>query len=203
MLSYNARYYDPVLGRFISADTIVPGSGPLTVAPNDAVAARSWVAGGAGPANPQDLNRYSYGLNNPVRNTDPTGHCTQGIQGVFDGSCLRKAVAIWNSPDKTLEQNLISSSYIGLSAVALVYGGLGGGKLVYAAGSALAATFGAAEVAGAGGTGTALLNGASKSEARDAIRAGLQGVSEGQTSTESARCPKQRKSRQLFNDVPG
>ncbi|MBA3948198.1 MAG: RHS repeat-associated core domain-containing protein, partial [Herpetosiphonaceae bacterium] len=28
-----------------------------------------------GPANPQALNRYSYALNNPLRYTDPTGHC--------------------------------------------------------------------------------------------------------------------------------
>jgi RHS repeat-associated protein len=38
---YNARYYDPALGRFISADSIVPE-----------------------PQNPQDLNRYSYVRNN-------------------------------------------------------------------------------------------------------------------------------------------
>jgi RHS repeat-associated protein len=50
---YNARYYDPALGRFISADTIVPQ-----------------------PGNPQSLNRYSYAANNPVRFTDPTGHFT-------------------------------------------------------------------------------------------------------------------------------
>ena len=46
-----ARYYDPVLARFISADTIVP----------DAL-------------NSQALNRYSYVYNNPILNTDPTGH---------------------------------------------------------------------------------------------------------------------------------
>jgi hypothetical protein len=27
-----------------------------------------------GPANPQALNRYAYGLNNPLRYTDPSGH---------------------------------------------------------------------------------------------------------------------------------
>ena len=48
---YNARYYDPALGRFIQADTVVPGAG-----------------------NPQALNRYAYTLGNPVRYTDPSGH---------------------------------------------------------------------------------------------------------------------------------
>ena len=48
---YEARYYDPFLGRFISADTIVPD-----------------------PLDPQALNRYSYALNNPILYTDPTGN---------------------------------------------------------------------------------------------------------------------------------
>ncbi len=48
---YGARFYSPKLGRFLSADTIVPGY-----------------------ANPQNLNRYSYVLNNPIRYNDPTGH---------------------------------------------------------------------------------------------------------------------------------
>jgi RHS repeat-associated protein len=47
---YGARYYDPSIGRFISADTIVPN-----------------------PANPQSLNRYSYCINNPLKYIDPTG----------------------------------------------------------------------------------------------------------------------------------
>ncbi len=46
-----ARYYDATIGRFISADTIVPQ-----------------------PFNPQSLNRYSYCLNNPLKYIDPTGH---------------------------------------------------------------------------------------------------------------------------------
>jgi len=48
---YNARQYDPVLGRFLQADSIVPA-----------------------PGNPQSLNRYAYVLNNPLRYTDPSGH---------------------------------------------------------------------------------------------------------------------------------
>ncbi|HEX6268774.1 MAG TPA: RHS repeat-associated core domain-containing protein [Anaerolineales bacterium] len=48
---YNARFYSPYINQFLSADTIVPGF-----------------------ANPQNLNRYSYVNNNPLRYTDPTGH---------------------------------------------------------------------------------------------------------------------------------
>ncbi len=48
---YNARYYDPTLGRFISADSIVQA-----------------------PASPQTLNRYTYAGNNPARFIDPSGN---------------------------------------------------------------------------------------------------------------------------------
>jgi len=48
---YGARPYDPTLGRFLQADTLVPN-----------------------PGNPQSLNRYAYVLGNPLRYTDPTGH---------------------------------------------------------------------------------------------------------------------------------
>ena len=48
---YGARYYDPEIGRFISADTIVQS-----------------------PYDPQSLNRYSYCRNNPINYIDPTGH---------------------------------------------------------------------------------------------------------------------------------
>jgi RHS repeat-associated protein len=51
LYNYDARLYDPVIGRFISPDTIVPQ-----------------------PLNPQSLNRYTYCLNNPLIYTDPSGH---------------------------------------------------------------------------------------------------------------------------------
>jgi hypothetical protein len=61
----------------VSADSIVPGA--------DALAIGSGGTGG-GPANPQNLNRYSYVDNNPVKNTDPSGHvclvfCLLGAAG--------------------------------------------------------------------------------------------------------------------------
>ncbi len=49
---YNARYYDPELGAFISPDTIVPDGG-----------------GGS------DYNRYAYSRGNPLKFNDPSGHC--------------------------------------------------------------------------------------------------------------------------------
>ncbi len=51
LMYYNARYYDPKIGRFIQADSIVPNA-----------------------TDPQEFNRYSYVNNNPIKFTDPTGH---------------------------------------------------------------------------------------------------------------------------------
>jgi RHS repeat-associated protein len=48
---FSARYYHSGVGRFISADSIVPD-----------------------PAAPQHFNRYSYTGNNPLGFTDPSGH---------------------------------------------------------------------------------------------------------------------------------
>jgi RHS repeat-associated protein len=50
LVNMNARIYDPGLGRFMSADPVVPI--PLYM---------------------QSLNRYSYVLNNPLALTDPSG----------------------------------------------------------------------------------------------------------------------------------
>jgi len=48
--NYKARLYDPLVGRFITPDRIVPRSD-----------------------DPQSMNRYSYAINNPIRHNDPTG----------------------------------------------------------------------------------------------------------------------------------
>jgi RHS repeat-associated protein len=51
---YGARYYDPTIGRFISADMIIPN-----------------------PTSPQAFNRYSYCLNNPLKYVDPSGNIVE------------------------------------------------------------------------------------------------------------------------------
>ena len=51
LIHMNGRVYDPVLGRFLSADPSIQA-----------------------PGNLQDYNRYSYALNNPLVFTDPSGY---------------------------------------------------------------------------------------------------------------------------------
>ena len=51
LVHLDARYYDPALAHFVSADTVVP----------DIYA-------------PQSLNRYAYAANDPATFSDPTGH---------------------------------------------------------------------------------------------------------------------------------
>ncbi|MEM3555014.1 MAG: RHS repeat-associated core domain-containing protein, partial [Candidatus Micrarchaeaceae archaeon] len=103
LLYYRARYYDPVLGRFVQPDTVVPDENkqvaltPLLVGAfepgliaqvgeeNREVAqygfwfqrgeqARAQTKHPRGPVSPQRLNRYTYCLGNPLRHVDKNGH---------------------------------------------------------------------------------------------------------------------------------
>jgi RHS repeat-associated protein len=53
----NARYYDPELRHFVSADTIVPR-----------------------PMNPQSLHRYSFAQQDPINFWDPSGHMRLSVE---------------------------------------------------------------------------------------------------------------------------
>ncbi len=55
---YGARMYDPTLGRFLQPDVLVPE-----------------------PFNPQNLNRYSYVLNDPTNRIDPSGNLSFHLTG--------------------------------------------------------------------------------------------------------------------------
>jgi len=64
---YNARWYSPTLGRFVSADTIIPPG-------------------------VQGLDRYAYVNNNPLVYTDPSGHfadCGRVPDGYARQQCER------------------------------------------------------------------------------------------------------------------
>jgi RHS repeat-associated protein len=60
LINMNARVYEPTIGRFMSADSVVPD-----------------------PLDLQTFNRYSYVNNNPLSFTDPTGHCSGFVGCVF------------------------------------------------------------------------------------------------------------------------
>jgi RHS repeat-associated protein len=64
LMDYNARQYDPILGRFTSPDTIIPDA-----------------------TDPQSFNRYSYVTNNPVNFIDPSGHRAVPDDCYYGGGC--------------------------------------------------------------------------------------------------------------------
>lgn len=100
LYNYNARYYDHWIGRFISADTVIPNQEritPLTVGfhgtlfldksnkENQQIVlfgpSFAWPKElerkfnvPTGSYSPQNLSRYTYTLNNPLLYVDPTGH---------------------------------------------------------------------------------------------------------------------------------
>ena len=57
IIHMNGRIYDPVIGRFLSADPYIQA-----------------------PGNLQSYNRYSYTLNNPLFYTDPTGYKSKWVK---------------------------------------------------------------------------------------------------------------------------
>jgi RHS repeat-associated protein len=74
LYNYNARFYDPAIGIFISPDTIVPNH-----------------------MNPQSLNRYSYVLNNPLMYIDPSGHFFDPISIIIGGAVIGALVSGYQS----------------------------------------------------------------------------------------------------------
>ena len=85
VVNLNARLYDPVIGKFLAPDSIVPDL-----------------------FNGQSLNRYAYVMNNPSTMTDTTGHDgddpetvtvtgTRGADGSWYGGFSFGGVAVYFS----------------------------------------------------------------------------------------------------------
>lgn len=112
---YNARYYDPMLGRFIQADTITPNQ-----------------------ADPQAFNRYAYVRNNPVNLVDPSGHrwgfldraadgVRSGVRNMADGA--RSGVR--NTADAIRENERVQVAFgVGLQVFGGPMGWAGGAALL-------------------------------------------------------------------------
>ncbi len=101
LVHMNGRIYDPLLGRFLSADTVVQF-----------------------PGNLQSFNRYSYVQNNPLTFKDDTGHFINFVIGAVIGGGIDLAAQVFIE-GKSLKQ--VNYASVGISAAAGATGvGLGG-----------------------------------------------------------------------------
>jgi RHS repeat-associated protein len=92
LMYYNARYYDSKIGRFISADSIIPGAGFS-----------------------QSFNRYMYVAGNPVNRNDPSGHFSMGgvisaVTGAVAGG-VTGASAVYGAYKAYQNRDILKSSF--------------------------------------------------------------------------------------------
>ncbi|MCL2761515.1 MAG: RHS repeat-associated core domain-containing protein, partial [Desulfuromonadales bacterium] len=129
LYDYNARFYDPETGRFITPDSIVPD-----------------------PSDPQSLNRYAYARDNPILYIDPSGHwfglddlCAAVIGGIVGGiTAAVQGGSIWQGSLIGAAAGYIGWNTFGTGdyAIANMLGGSVAGNIVAgaAAGAAIGAT---------------------------------------------------------------
>ncbi len=119
LIDMNGRFYDPLIGRFLSPDPYMQN-----------------------PSNLQNFNRYSYCLNNPLKYTDPSGNIvmTATVMGIFISAYMGAIINVGaqgvagnvNSVGDFLLYSGIGSlagfagGYAGLAAGSIC-GGFGGG----------------------------------------------------------------------------
>jgi RHS repeat-associated protein len=111
LIWYNSRWYDDSLGRFIQPDLIVPE-----------------------PYNPLAYDRYQYVYSNPVRYTDSSGHCIDGITtwaciAIIGGLVLKAIDYGWTAydayqsgqvladPNASREDKLFAGLNVGLAVI--------------------------------------------------------------------------------------
>jgi RHS repeat-associated protein len=89
LMYYNARWYDPALGRMAQADTLVPGAG-----------------------NPMAWDKYCYTYNNPLTYTDPSGHWPD-INWSFSTSAIAQTVvSAFGMSSDTVAQTLSNAGTV-------------------------------------------------------------------------------------------
>ncbi len=109
LINMNARLYDPVLGRFISPDSIVPDAADM-----------------------QSYNRYSYVNNNPLAYTDPTGHWSlknlwKAVKQVVVVAVIIAAAAVtYGAVAGALGAGFLGGGFIGSVATGAIAGAAAG-----------------------------------------------------------------------------
>jgi RHS repeat-associated protein len=95
LMDYNARFYDPIVGKFINPDNII-----------------------IHPTNPLSWDRYSYVYNNPIIFADPTGHdvdCSPWDKTCKNQVNLEKQLAQGTPPPED-SSDTVTLEYWGLQA---------------------------------------------------------------------------------------
>ncbi len=90
LYNYDARLYDPMLGQFISADSLLPNL-----------------------YDPQQLNRYAYCRNNPLIYNDPSGHVFVLAIPVAIGAVAIESAASAAITTAVVTSAVVIGSYIG------------------------------------------------------------------------------------------
>jgi len=98
----NGRIYDPVIGRFLSADPYIQS-----------------------PDNSQGLNRYSYAWNNPLIHIDPSGYNNETFGKIFFGIIITAVAAVITIGTAGLGTYAFGSAVLGA-----MYGGAVSGVLM-------------------------------------------------------------------------
>jgi RHS repeat-associated protein len=158
LMDYNARFYDPMLGRFTSPDSIIPDPGSVI-----------------------GYNRYAYVHNNPLIYTDPSGHFINlGFAAV--GAIIGAATGVIMSAGPQMIQNIQQGQPLTANieptqvlkdaAIGAAVGAVGGLTfgLGLAAGTAVAGAIG---ISGSSGVLASVAGG---------VTVGLAGAAAGQTS---------------------
>jgi RHS repeat-associated protein len=164
---YNSRWYSPGLGRFQSADSIVPD-----------------------PYNPVDWDRYGYVRNNPVKYIDANGHFPVIAIIVLAGAFLffsqypGDSAYAYNHAEGN--GTVMAVGFLMMAVPAIVPAScVNDGNCTNEYQAVQNATDDLADATSdiqtAANTGKVLLETASKPEAREALRAGINGLSNGQT----------------------
>jgi RHS repeat-associated protein len=107
LIFFQSRYYDPVVGRFVQADGLLPSGGN----------------------SPQELDLYAYALNSPINYVDPTGHMPAAAAVAFVASALAvsETVATIVIIATTIIGTALSfSNNPWLQTIGMILGGIGG-----------------------------------------------------------------------------
>lgn len=145
------RYYDPILGVFLSTDPVQAHEEPVVY-----------------------FNRYRYAASNPYRFVDPDGRAIQALWGAPAGAVVEMAAQKATNPNKPINWTSVVIS----TAVGAVTGGVGSVARVAAVkgtvsvGQSVAVTAGAnAAVGAAGSAANSVANGEAPSAAGMAMAA--------------------------------